>query len=264
MPTPSTSWALVTGASAGIGTEIARELARRGWRLVITARSEGRLEALATELREAHGVEVRVVALDLAAPEAPATLEAATEGAGLPVGLLVNNAGFGHLGPLAEQDDAQLRAMIDLNAGALAELTRRFGARMATRGEGRVLNVASTAAFQPGPLMAAYYATKAFVVSFSEAVRNELAPHGVTVTTLCPGVTRSEFHARAGMKGTTALERLPFASAESVARFGVEAALRGKGVAIPGLLNRIMATSVGFVPRGLRPAIVRRIQEKRR
>jgi short-subunit dehydrogenase len=264
MSQASPRWALVTGASTGIGAEFARELARRGWHLVLTARSENRLQELAAELAGAHQVEVRVIPGDLALSGAPAELEAATEGAGVPVDLLVNNAGFGHLGPLAEHDDAHLRGMIAVNVGALSELTRRFGARMGARGRGYILNVASTAAFQPGPLMAVYYATKAYVLSFSEAARNEFAPLGVSVTTLCPGVTRSEFHARAGMAGGTVLERLPFASAQEVARFGIEQTLRGRGTVIPGLLNRVMALAVGFVPRRFVPGIVRRIQERRR
>ncbi|TVP46005.1 MAG: SDR family oxidoreductase [Gemmatimonadales bacterium] len=260
---PSPGRALVTGASSGIGDAIARELASRGWDLVLTARSEERLHRLADELRERHGVGVHVISEDLSDTEAPARLEARTEGAGLPVDLLVNNAGFGRIGPLLAQEAEDANAMIAVNVTAVTELLRRFAPHMVARGGGRILNVASTAAFQPGPLMAVYYATKAYVVSFSEAVRNELASSGVTVTTLCPGVTGSEFHERAGMHGDSVLERLRPASAEEVARFGVEAALLGKGVVIPGRLNRILATAVRFVPRSIVPAIVRRIQEGR-
>jgi uncharacterized protein len=255
--------ALVTGASSGIGAAIARELASRGWDLVLTARSEERLERLGAELRGQHGVDVHVISEDLADPEAPARLEARTEGAGLGIDLLVNNAGFGRIGPFVAQEVEDANAMIRVNVTAVTELFRRFAPHMVARGGGRILNVASTAAFQPGPLMAVYYATKAYVVSFSEGVRNELASSGVTVTTLCPGVTGSEFHQRAGMHGDSVLERLRPASAEDVARFGVEAALRGKGVVIPGRLNRILATAVRFVPRSIVPALVRRIQEGR-
>jgi uncharacterized protein len=255
--------ALVTGASSGIGDAIARELASRGWDLVLTARSEARLERLADELRARHGVGVEVNSEDLTDPEAPARLERRTEGAGLAIDFLVNNAGFGRIGPFVAQEGEDANAMIRVNVTAVTELVGRFAPHMVARGGGRILNVASTAAFQPGPLMAVYYATKAYVVSFSEAVRNELASSGVTVTTLCPGVTGSEFHERAGMHGDSVLERLRPASTEAVARFGVEAALRGKGVVIPGRLNRILATAVRFVPRSIVPAIVRRIQEGR-
>ncbi len=256
--------ALVTGASAGIGLAMAHELAARGWALVITARSVERLEALADELRSRHGIAVQVIAEDLADPAAPARLDAATEGAGLAVDLLVNNAGFGRLGPLVEQEVADATAMVQVNVTAVTELSRRFGAHMAGRGRGRILNVASTAAFQPGPLMAVYYATKAYVLSFSEAIRSELSDRGVSVTCLCPGVTRSEFHERAGMDGSTVLERLGAHTAESVARAGIRGALRGRRLVVPGVMNRVLTLVVRASPRGIVPPVVRRMQEARR
>ncbi len=255
--------ALVTGASTGIGEEIARELARRGWSLVITARSEERLASLAAELRSEHGVQVGVIAGDLTQAGMPARLEEATEGSGVPIDLLVNNAGFGQYGEFLESDLDRELAMIQLNVTAVTELTKRFARPMAERGRGRILNVASTAAFQPGPLMSVYYATKAYVVSFSEALRQELRAHGVTVTTLCPGPTSSEFQSRARMEESPLFNRMSVPSSATVARYGVDATLAGRGIAVQGLMNRILATLTRFAPRSILPGIVRRIQEKR-
>ncbi len=254
-------WALLTGASWGIGEAMARELAAREWGLVLTARSEDRLHALAGELRDHYGVPVEVLAGDLTDPAMPAELEAATEGT--PIDLLVNNAGFGGYGPFVESELEREIRMIELNVTAVTELTKRFVRPMVERGHGRILNVASTAAFQPGPLMAVYYATKAYVLSFSEALREELKGTGVTVTTLCPGPTASEFQGRADMEGSPLFERLTLPTSAEVARYGVEAALRGKGIAVHGRMNRILAFAGRFAPRSLLPAIVRRIQEKR-
>jgi uncharacterized protein len=165
---------------------------------------------------------------------------------------------------LVEQPAENAKAAVQVNVTAVTELSRRFGARMAERGRGRILNVASTAAFQPGPLVAVYYATKAYVLSLSEAIRCELAPLGVSVTCLCPGVTRSEFHERAGMDGSSAIERLGTHSAEAVARAGIRGALAGRRLVVPGLANRAITVLVRLVPRGLVPPIVRRMQEARR
>jgi uncharacterized protein len=256
-------WALVTGASGGIGAEIARELSGRGWNLILTARSKGALEALAGEIRARDGVLVQVIPADLADPSGPEVLEAATEGTGLSVDLLVNNAGFGDFGPFLEAELDRGLAMIQVNVAALTELSWRFARAMAARGQGRILNVASTAAFQPGPGMAIYYATKAYVLSLSEALRVEFRDAGISVTTLCPGPTATGFQEEAGMGNSGLLTLLPVPGAREVARFGVEAAMRGKGVAIQGWVNRFLALGVRFTPRGILPHLVHRIQRSR-
>jgi uncharacterized protein len=262
---PRPGRALITGASSGIGAALSRELAALDWDLILTARSMDRLESLAEELSSAFGVEVLVLAEDLSEIAAPRRIEEATEGQGLAVDLLINNAGFGALGPFTESEPEVQRAMIQVNVTAVSELCRRFIPHMAARGRGRILNVASTAAFQPGPLMALYYATKAAVLSLSEGLRVEVAPLGVTVTTLCPGVTASEFHTRAGMRTDAALlGRMPMATAESVARLGVQATLRGRGIVIPGRLNQSLAfVAVRLLPKRWVPHLVHAIQRKR-
>ncbi|MGY1712192.1 SDR family NAD(P)-dependent oxidoreductase [Geodermatophilus sp. SYSU D00758] len=246
--------ALVTGASGGIGLELARLLAADGHRLTLVARSRDRLEQLAAELGGAE-----VVALDLAEPGAPGRVVAAAP----EVDVLVNNAGYGDFGPFERSDLGRQLGMVDLNVRALTELTHRHLPGMLARRQGRVLNVASTAAFAPGPLMAVYYATKAYVLSFSEALAEETRGTGVTVTALCPGPTASGFQAAAAM-GTSRLvagRRLP--SAADVAREGYAAMLAGRPVAVTGGLNRAMAGAVRFAPRPLVRRAVHRAQEAR-
>jgi short-subunit dehydrogenase len=232
--------ALITGASAGIGEEFARQLSKRGYRLILAARRKDRLDALAAELGNA-----RTIAIDLAEPGSAEDLMAA---AGEPVELLVNNAGFGLHGRFAELDPARLREMIDLNAGSLTDLCRAFAPAMIERRSGAILNVASTAAFQPGPGMAVYFATKAYVLSFTEALHEELMPHGIHVTALCPGPTRTEFGAVAGFGEGGSFDRFS-ADAESVVRAGLKALDKNRAVAVPGLLNKITAASTRFAPR---------------
>ena len=237
--------ALVTGASAGLGVEFARQLSKRGWRLVLAARRKERLEELAAELGNA-----RTVTTDLNVPGATKRLIANIESAGEQVDLLINNAGFGLRGYFAEQDPSRLRQMIDLNCGALTELCRAVLPGMIERRSGAILNVASTAAFQPGPGMAVYYATKAFVLSFSEALHEEAKPHGVKVTALCPGPTRTEFGDVAGFDDTTGLTRISM-DAEPVIRRGLAALESNRAVVITGTLNRAIAFSTRFAPRSL-------------
>lgn len=241
--------ALVTGASGGIGLEIARRLAARGHDLVIVARSAARLESLADELRRAHGVEVRAWPADLSERTSADRLADVLDAEGVEVDVLVNNAGFGLFGRHAETalDDEQ--RMIDVNVTALTRLAKRLLPGMVARGRGRILNVASTAAFQPGPYMAVYYATKAYVLSYSEALAEELDGTGVTVTALCPGPTASGFQDAAAMhdSGLVNGRRLP--GAAEVAAYGVDALLAGRRVAVPGLVNKLMAQSVRVTPR---------------
>jgi short-subunit dehydrogenase len=241
--------ALITGASAGLGVEFARQLSKRGYRLVLAARRKDRLDELACELGNA-----RAIAIDLSKPSAAAKLVANIEAAGERVEILVNNAGFGLIGRFAELDAAREREMIDLNVGTLTDLCRAVAPQMIARRSGAILNVASTAAFQPGPKMAVYFATKAFVLSLSEALHEELKPHGVHVSCLCPGPTRTEFGEVAGFGGNGLFDRVAMDAPEVVA-----AGLRGldgnKAVVVTGLVNKLGAASTRFAPR----AIVRKI-----
>jgi len=237
--------ALVTGASAGLGVEFARRLAKRGHRVVLVARRKDRLETLAAELGNA-----RALAIDLAEAGSVPQLVAESEAAGERIEILVNNAGFGLIGKFAELEPGRLRQMIDLNVGSLTDLCRAAAPGMIERRSGAILNVASTAAFQPGPNMAVYFATKAYVLSFTEALHEELKPHGIRVTALCPGPTRTEFGAVAGFAEKGAFDRFAADSA-SVVRAGLDGLDSNRAVVIPGLLNKIVAASTRFTPRPL-------------
>lgn len=241
--------ALITGASAGLGVEFARQLSSKGHRLVLAARRRDRLDALVAELGNARAIEI-----DLSEPGATAALMSDLREAGDQVDLLVNNAGFGLRGPFAELDAARQREMIDLNCGALTELCRAVAPAMLERRSGAILNVASTAAFQPGPWMAVYFATKAYVLSFTEALHEELKPHGVKVSALCPGPTRTEFGAVAGIQSLGQFDRLSM-EAGPVVRAGLEGLENNRAVVIPGTTNRIGAWSTRFAPR----SFVRRV-----
>lgn len=249
--------ALVTGASSGIGADMARELAQRGHDLVLVARRESALQQLAASLQSAHGVRCHVLAQDLAHPEGvPAVLRDLAD-RGLQPDVLVNNAGLGLIGHHARNAWADEQGMIDLNITALTRLTHALLPGMKQRGRGRVLNVASTAAFQPGPGMAVYFASKAFVLHYSEALHQELQGSGVTVTALCPGPTTSEFVQVASKhKKISLADRVPFAPSADVARYGIEAMLRGQAVAIHGLSNKLGAWSVRITPRWMMRRII--------
>jgi short-subunit dehydrogenase len=241
--------ALITGASAGLGVEFARQLSKRGHRLVLAARRKDRLEELAKELGNA-----RAVAIDLSNANAAAKLLADVEATGEQVDVLVNNAGFGLIGRFAELDAKRERQMVDLNIGVLMDLCRAVAPDMIKRKSGGILNVASTAAFQPGPNMAVYFATKAFVLSFTEALHEELKPHGVKVSCLCPGPTRTEFGEVAGFGGNGLFDRTAMDAPEVVAA-GIEGLEKNRAVVVPGLVNKIGATSTRFAPR----SVVRKI-----
>lgn len=250
--------ALVTGASSGIGLELSKLFAADGYDLVLVARSEDALRELGEELQRDHGVNVTVVVKDLARPESPAEIQSALKARDIPVDVLVNNAGFATSGPFVETDlDTELDE-IQVNVTALTELTKRFLPAMVERGEGRVLNVASTAAFQPGPYMAVYYATKAYVLSFSEAISAELDGTGVTVTALCPGATETSFDERAGISDTPLFQG-NLASAAAVAQTGYRATMKGKPVAVHGLRNRLLTLSVRLMPRRVVRTVVKRM-----
>jgi len=235
---------VITGASAGIGAEFARQLAERGQKLVLVARRKDRLDALAAELGNA-----RAVAIDLSESGSIAELMANLRKAREHVETLVNNAGFGLSGRFAELDAARQREMIDLNVASLTELCRAVAPGMIERKGGAILNVASTAAFQPGPNMAVYFATKAYVLSFTEALHEELKPHGIKVTALCPGPTKTEFGEVAGFRDGR-FDRLS-TDAAGVVRAGIKALDRNRALVVPGWLNKVGASSTRFVPRPL-------------
>ena len=260
MATTDRPTALVTGASGGIGEAIARELAGRGHDLVLVARSVDALDALASDLSAAYGITATVVAADLAQAGAGRALAAELARRGLVVDVLVNNAGFADFGDFAHADLDKTTQMLNLNVVTLTELTHELLAPMLERGRGRVMNVASTAAFLPGPLMAVYYATKAYVLSFSEAVAEELKGSGVTVTALCPGPTASGFQARADMEDSKLVKGKKVMDAATVARIGVDAMESGRSVAICGFKNKVQAAMPRFLPRSLVPPMVKRAQ----
>ena len=254
--------ALVTGASGGIGEELARLFAADGHDLVLVARSRDKLARLANELGLKDGVAVRVLASDLARADAPREIFEELRAAGVRVDALVNNAGFGSYGPFAETDLQKELGLLQVNVVALTHLTKLFLPAMIERKSGYVMNVASTAAFQPGPLMAVYYASKAYVLHFSEAIANELAGTGVVVSALCPGPTETGFVAAAGMEQSKLFERGAM-TARAVAAAGYRGLFAGKPVVIPGLRNSIMARAVGLAPRAWVTKVVRGVQERR-
>jgi short-subunit dehydrogenase len=242
--------ALITGASNGIGLEIARVLAH-DHDVVLVARNTAKLEALATELGGAQ-----VITADLADPGAVARLVAAVPS----VDVLVNNAGIGGFGAFAEADLDKTLDMIQLNITSLTALTRAYLPGMLERGSGRIMNLASTASFQPGPLMAVYYATKAYVLSFTEAIAEETRGTGVTVTALCPGPTESGFQSAADMELSPLVANKKLPTSAEVAAYGVNAMNSGDVVAVPGMLNKIMAGSVRFAPRPVIRRVVYKMQ----
>jgi len=246
--------ALVTGASSGIGLELAKLLATDGHDLVLVARSTAKLDALAAEIGPGR---VRVISADLSEAGAAATIHAAVA----EVDVLVNNAGVGDFGAFAEADLSKTLAMIQLNVTSLTQLTHRYLPGMLARGHGRILNVASAAAFQPGPLMAVYYATKAYVLSFSEAVAEEVRGSGVTVTALCPGPTASGFQAGAEMEASKLVKGRKLPTSAQVAKAGHKAMLAGAVVHVPGLRNKVLASSVRVTPRPVIRRLVHKLQE---
>jgi uncharacterized protein len=249
---------LVTGASSGIGLELARCFAAEGCRLVLVARKGIALESLAAELRKTHKIQAQVFTADLAQPATPDRLLGHLQAAGIKVDVLVNNAGFGAQGKFAELPLDRQLDMLQVNVTAVTHLTRLLLPGMIERRRGGLLNVASTAAFQPGPGMAVYYATKAFVLSFTEALAEELAGTGLTVTACCPGPTATNFGAAAGGRFKLIAGKVAM-SAESVARLGHRAFRRGRVVAITGLRNQLPAFAVRLTPRSWVRKITKRL-----
>jgi short-subunit dehydrogenase len=255
--------ALVTGGSGGIGFEIARVLAQKGFDLVLVSRKRDALEAAAGQLEGKYGAKAHVFAADLRLPDAPQAIFDFLYNENIPIEVLVNNAGFGLGGEFADTSLERELEMIQVNISALTHLTKLFLPPMIKAKSGRVLNVASTAAFQPGPLMAVYYATKAYVLSFSQALAEELRNSGVTVTALCPGPTDTDFAATADVGSSKLFSAFGIANAEDVAEFGVSAMMHGRRVAIPGIKNKIVAQSSRFAPRAVSAKIARIAQESR-
>ncbi len=253
--------ALITGASNGIGLELARVFATRGHNLILVARSRDRLEALKKELEAAHKVQVEFVAQDLGLSDSARKLFETVKSRGWEVDYLVNNAGFGDFGAFLETSWPKEDQMIRLNVLTLVGLTKHFSQDMAKRKRGRIMNVASTAAFQPGPLMAVYYATKAFVLHFSEAINEEFREHGLSVTALCPGPTQSGFQDAAAMGESRLVKNRRLPTSADVAGYAYRSMMKGKAVAIHGLMNKILAWSVRFTPRFVIVKVARYIQE---
>ncbi len=240
-------WGLVTGASSGIGAEFARQLAARGMHCVLVARREDRLQALAGELERAHGIRCEIVPADLARPNAGRELLAEVSRRGIAVELLVNNAGFGLVSSVEETDVGQALELIQVNVVGLTELTLLAAKEMAQRGHGGIINIGSIVSFQPVGYMGVYSASKAYVLHFSEALWAELQPHGVTVTTLCPGTTRTEFFDRSGVPGWA--ERNRGQDVVTVVRTGLEAFDAKRQYVVSGWINYLMSLAVRLATR---------------
>jgi hypothetical protein len=254
--------ALITGASSGIGLEFAEVFARNSYNLVLVARSAGKLDELSTKLSSKYGVSVTVVAKDLSNLAAVDELVATLKQANIGVDVLINNAGFGNFGLFAETAWEKELEMINLNMASLTYMTKTLLPAMIQRKSGKILNVASTAAFQPGPLMAVYYATKAYVLSFSEAIANELQGTGVSVTALCPGPTTSGFQDKAAMNDSKLVKGKKLPTSKDVAEYGYAALMSGKTVAVHGAMNKMMAQSIRFTPRAVVRGLVRLMSER--
>ncbi len=253
--------AFITGASYGIGRELALLFAENGHDLVLLARNEVPLQAVASEIRSRFNCEVLVISKDISHQEAVVQVIDEIEAAGIRIDYLVNNAGFGLYGEFIHTEAGSELNMIDLNVKTVTHFTKYFLPKMIEHGRGGVLNIASVASFQPGPLMAVYYATKAYVLSFTEALANELQGKHVLVTALCPGPTATHFSARAEL-GQSKLFKGHVMSARDVAQIGYRGFMKGKTIVIPGMKNRLLVRSVRFAPRKIVTKIVRKIQEK--
>lgn len=254
--------ALITGSSNGIGYELAKVHAEKGGNLVLVSRSKNKLDELKKELEEKHNIKVYTIRKDLSVQGSAKEVYDELEQQNIQVNYLINNAGVGCIGLFAESEWERQEKMINLNIISLTHLTRLFLTDMIKQGSGKIMNVASTASFQPGPTMAVYFATKAYVLSFSEALNNEVRGSGLTVTALCPGSTESGFHA-AAISDNRQLKSRKLPSSRHIAEYGYRAMMKGKSVAIPGLKNQIMATSIRFLPRSFVVKAARKIQENK-
>jgi short-subunit dehydrogenase len=256
-----TKTALITGASRGIGYDLAKSFARQQHNLILVSRNEDRLNEIGYDLSERFNAEVTVIAADLSQDQAAIKVFNETCRRNLKVDILVNNAGIGDWGFFNDEDFDRISRMLHLNIIALTELTRLVLPQMIRAGEGRILNVSSLAAFVPGPYMAVYYASKAYVKSFSEAIGNELKGTGVTVTALCPGLTKTGFQKAMGGENTAATRFNMMASSESVAEYGIKALYDGKEIAVPGIINASIARTAQMIPDRIKSRIIRVMQE---
>ena len=263
MDSPSKKIALITGASAGIGRELTKLLARDGYDLVLVARNGSSLASFGDELQRQFQITAKPFPLDLTAPAAPQFLFEQLARENIAVDVLVNNAGYGTLAPFVKTSVEDILGQIQLNIAALTHLTKLFLVPMLERKSGKILNVASTAGFQAGPGMAVYYATKAYVISFSEALAHELSGSGVTVTCLCPGATDTGFQKRAGTENTILFRWLRAMDSKTVARDGYRALVKGKPLVISGFKNWLLAESLRISPRRLVTAISGKLIEPR-
>ena len=254
--------ALITGASSGIGLELAKVHASKGGDLVLVARNKSKLDELKAELENKYKVKVYTIGKDLSVNNSAQEVYEETTKQNIQIDYLMNNAGFGDFGMFVETDWSKELQMINLNITTLTQFTKLYLHDMVKRRSGKIMNVASTAAFQPGPMMAVYFATKAYVLSFSEAVDNEVKDKGVTVTALCPGATESGFQAAAAMEESNLVKGKKLPTSKDVAIYGYAQMMKGKTVAIHGLMNWILANSVRFTPRAIVVMIARKLQGK--
>jgi len=255
--------ALITGSTSGIGYELAYIHARQGGNLVLVARNKDKLEQIKKDLENKYKIDVYIIDKDLSIKNSAKNVYDEIIDKNITVDYLINNAGFGDYGFFNESDWGKLERMINLNITALTQLTKLFLFDMIKRRDGKIMNVASTAAFQSGPTMAVYYATKAYVLSFSEAINNEVKNSEVTVTTLCPGATQSGFQEAASLQESRLVKGRKLPTSKEVAEYGYNAMLKGKSVFIHGILNYLLANSVRFFPRSAVVKITRFIQDKR-
>ena len=261
-PFYSPKTALITGASSGIGLELAHLFARDGYRLVLLARNRNTLRQIGDDLQARYSVTVRIAPKDLAHPATPTELYQELQEAGVVLDVLVNNAGFGLSGAFQSTDWSVENEMMQVNIVAATHLTKLFLPQIRAR-EGKIMNVASTAAFQPGPFMSVYYASKAYLLSFSEALAEELEGSGVTVTCLCPGPVKTNFQRRAYLEGTAMVNSPLLVDVREVALVGYEGMMRGKRLVIPGWKNRAGVELLRLSPRAVVTKVVRRLQEKK-
>ena len=257
------NYTLITGASSGIGFELAKVFARNSHNLILVARSAAKLEELKNQIQSTHKVSIEVVAIDLSKTDSAEDLFKITQSKSLSVDILVNNAGFGDHGAFADSEIKKNQEMIDLNILTLTKLTHLYLQPMLRKKSGKIMNVASTAAFQAGPLMSVYYATKAYVLSFSEGLHEELQGTGVTVSALCPGATASGFQVAANLNNVPLLDHMKMATSLEVAEYGYKALMNEKVVAIHGIMNSLLVFSSRFAPRFVGRKVVKRLQEKR-
>lgn len=255
--------ALITGASSGIGLELANIHASKGGDLVLVARNKSKLDEIKSELENTYNIRVYTIGKDLSIPNAAQEIYDETTTQNIQIDYLINNAGFGDFGMFIETDWNKELQMIHLNIIALTQCSKLYLKDMTKRKSGKIMNVASTAAFQPGPTMAVYFATKAYVLSFSEAIHNEVHDKGISVTTLCPGPTESGFQTAAAMEKSGLIKGKKLPTSKEVAEYGYMAMIKGNPVAIHGLINTLTVNSVRFMPRTWVVHIIRKLQEKK-